>query len=193
MAVSIHPLPAEGLSCQWPLSCALKIASRPQPSFDLDFVLYQDISVEIRRIQSLHQHGNFTTIEFSCLGSEIRLLSSDLVLCAIPFLPNDISVHGQAARINRTSTPLFVKLEEVIALLSSAGPLFIKSIENVSSERAAMLHKLEQELVYNKNLRDEHIEDVNVVGWRKDRFMLAWEAGLLVAKKLVRWRIKIGD
>ncbi len=115
------------------------------------------------------------------------------MLCAIPFLPNDISGLGQAGRINRTSTPLFVKLEEVIALLSSAGPLSIKSIENVSYERAAMLHKLEQELVYNKNLRNEHIKDVSVEGWRKDRFMLAWEAGLLVAKKLVRWKIKSSE
>ncbi|KJA27419.1 hypothetical protein HYPSUDRAFT_934307 [Hypholoma sublateritium FD-334 SS-4] len=183
----------QGLSCRWPLSCALRIASRPRPSFDLDFVHYQDIAVEIRRIQSLHQHGNSTTIEFSCLGSAIRLVSSDFVLCAIPFLPNDENMHGQAARINRTSTPLFVKLEEIIAFLSSAEPISIKSIENISSEHAATLHELEQELVYNKNLRNEHIKDVSLEGWRKDRFMLAWEAGLLMAKKLVRWRITIGN
>lgn len=152
---------------------------------------YHGLGAEIRRIQSLHRRGNSTVIEFSCLGRGVWPMSLDFILCAVLFLPIDMHTGGRAARINRTSAPLFIKLESVIALLSSTGALPIKSIENISIEHTSMLYDLEQELVYNRDLRQEHIEDVGLEGWRKDRFMLAWEAGLLRAGKLARWRIRL--
>lgn len=185
----------EGLSTHWPLASFLRIASCARPSFDLDFVPYHDLQVELRRIHELHRQKNATVIEFSCLGTGVRLMSSDFVLCAVPFLQQDDAkdTHTYTTRISRTSMPFFMQMHDVISILTSSRATTIKSVMNISYEHAETLYKVERELVNDRNLRIQHIKDIGLAGWRKDRLMLAWEAGLLSSRLLVRWRITLSD
>ncbi|KAF9483795.1 hypothetical protein BDN70DRAFT_264046 [Pholiota conissans] len=181
------------LSTQWPLACILRIASCSRPSFDLDFVPYHELRHEIRCIQDLHRPGNSTVIEFSCLGPGVRLMGADFLLCAVPFVTSNVNAHACKKRINRTSMPFFVQVHDVVGILTSRRALAVKSIINISWEYAETLYRLEKDLVNDRNLRTQHIEDVALAGWREDRLMLAWEAGLLTSKLLVRWRITFSE
>jgi hypothetical protein len=155
-------------------------------SIDLDVVPHRDLETELRRIQISYQAASSITIEFSCLASSVTFMSKQFVLCAIPLLPRTLGKRIE--RKPRTSTLLLTRLESIVALLSSLSCRIVR-VDNVSFGQAAILQKLEMDLVDNRSKRVECIQDLGVAGWREERFMLAWEAALLASGILVRWRI----
>jgi len=88
----------------------------------------------------------------------------------------------------RTSTPLLLTLQRVVAAMSNER-LSILSVTNISSEHAESLLVQEKELVTIKHLRDHTVNNRGLTGWRKRRLALVWQAGLLSAGLLIRWRI----
>ncbi|KAF8964006.1 hypothetical protein BDZ97DRAFT_1919245 [Flammula alnicola] len=183
----------QGLSTHSSLEPNIRVVSQPGPSFDLDFSPYDKLETEMRRIQERHQSENTPTIEFSCLNPRIRFMAPDFLLCAIPFLPGVYSKHQttRKRRTDRTTTPLFVQLQDIVALLSATGSSRIRNIVDISSEHAEALYKLEQDLVDDRDLRTEHIKVAGVDGWREERFLMTWEAGLLRSGLLFRWRVTL--
>lgn len=67
--------------------------------------------------------------------------------------------------------------------------LSILSITNISSEHADSLLVQEKELATSKDLRNHVVSNRGLTGWRKRRLALVWQAGLLSAGLLIRWRI----
>ncbi|KAF8163503.1 hypothetical protein B0H34DRAFT_837142 [Crassisporium funariophilum] len=157
-------------------------------AFDLDFISYHRLEAELSVIHLRLGPDSSKAIEFSCLAPGIGFLTHDFVLCAIPFLPTTYRTSKTNTQVSHTTTPLFVSLNSVIASLSS-GPWTIKSIQNISNLHALALDKLGQDLLYDKAARSAFIEGANVAAWREKIFRLAWEAALLRAGLLMRWRV----
>jgi hypothetical protein len=155
-------------------------------SIDLDVVPYRDLETALRRIQAPYQAGSLITIEFSCLASGIAFMSTQFILCAIPLLPR---AFGKRTKRNpRTSMLLLTRLETVVALLLSLSYRIV-CVDNVSYRQAAILQTLEMDLAGNKSKRVDCINNFGIAGWREERFMVAWEAALLISGNLVRWKI----
>ncbi|KDR73537.1 hypothetical protein GALMADRAFT_251264 [Galerina marginata CBS 339.88] len=165
------------------------IAEHSPRFYDLDLVQYLDLNAEISRIQLLTQSTSSTIVEFSCLAMPTGFLTHQFMLCAIPFVPY-LAGEKHGSRKNRTSAPLLAKLPDILSLFP-AGTSMIDNVVNISYQHAISLQSMEKELVDNKRVRQEYIRDVGMVGWREDRLMLVWEAGLLQCGLLNRWRITL--
>jgi hypothetical protein len=86
------------------------------------------------------------------------------------------------------NVPSTLSLQKVIGWLSKDYATVL-SVTNISSEQATILCGQEKDMVYSCNLRTRLVGDEGLVGWRRKRFMLLWEAGLLTTGLLFRWRI----
>lgn len=159
------------------------------PSFtrsynDLDHIPIRRIEFELLNIQRTHLSGATFSIEFTCFAPGVAFLSSCYILCLVPFL---YASRGHQYRTHRFSV-LALSLQKVIGLLNNRYASIL-TVTNISSKQAAVLCCRERDMVYNGNLRNRLISDEGLVGWRRERFMLLWEAGLLSAGLLFRWRI----
>jgi len=157
--------------------------------FDLDCLQYLDLSKEVIRIKQQLMPKSSAILEFSCLSPEAGPLSFECMACTILFSPYIVNVR-LGKRKNRTTMPLFTKVQDIVALLST-GTSLIENIANVSREHARFLCAMEGDLCYNRDIRQEHIAQVGLVGWREDRLLLLWEASLLLSGVLTRWRINV--
>lgn len=155
---------------------------------DLDFVPFHKLEKEINKIQSSLQSGSTTILEFSCLASEVRFMSRKFILCAIPFLLRTYNDPKKAFKYGRTIVPLLTGFNTFVAIMSSESST-IKSIGNISSWHAHSLLQLEERLSNDRHLRMTCVREEGIAGWREKKFMLAWEAGLLRAGFLMRWRV----
>jgi hypothetical protein len=89
-----------------------------------------------------------------------------------------------------SSVPLTLSLLKVIGFLTSDF-VSILTITNISSEQADVLRFQEQAMVHESDLRNRLLTEGGLMGWRRKRFTLQWEAGLLSAGLLCRWRITL--
>ena len=82
------------------------------------------------------------------------------------------------------------RLSAFVALLSSeSSKVGIRSIVDISRWHAQSLLQLEERLSNDRHLRMTCVQEEGITGWRVEKFMLAWEAGLLRAGLLTRWRV----
>ncbi|KAF8798200.1 hypothetical protein BYT27DRAFT_7265305 [Phlegmacium glaucopus] len=157
---------------------------------DLDFVPFHNLEKEINKMQSSLQSGSTTVLEFSCLAPGVRFMGRDFILCAIPFLLRTYRDSKVALKYGRTTAPLLTRFNTFVALMSSKSST-IKSIGNISSWHAHSLLHLEERLSNDRHLRMTCVQEEGIAGWREKKLMLAWEAGLLRAGFLTRWRVVI--
>jgi len=151
---------------------------------DLDHIPYYRIEREVLRILRTQLSDAIFSIEFTCFAPGITFVSPCYILCILPFLYASRSRNSYV----RNSVPSTLSLQKVIGWLSNDYATTL-SVTNISSEQAAILCEQEKCMVYNSNLRNQLIGDESLVGWRRKRFMLLWEAGLLSAGLIFRWRI----
>ena len=154
---------------------------------DLDFVPYYDLESEIKRNMRIHKPGSTFSMEFSALAPGINLLGQTAIMCSLPFQSTFSRKHEIASY--RTATPLLVSLQRVVALTSNDGSCAIESVNNVSRQRAEHLYQIEQQLTDDRKARREVVNGEGIYRWREKRLILGWEAGLLTAGLLIRWRI----
>ncbi len=170
-----------------PLSCA----------YDLDYTPYHNIEHLIFRLRRIHKLGSTFSIEFSCLTSRSTFFSRHFILCAIPlfFLSKDHKPGNRTSKPLRSTTPLFLTLQQVIAVLSKPSNLgraeSVLSITNITMEHAKLLRAQERELVENRGVRSRIVDEGGVAAWREKRLVLLWEAGLLSAGLLTRWHVQL--
>lgn len=157
-------------------------------SLDLDFVPFHHLEKEINEIQSSLQLGSAINLEFSCLAPAVRFMSRDFILCAIPFLLRTYKDSKETPKHSRTTAPLLTPFKTFVDLLSSESST-IRSIVNISRWHAHSLLQLEERLSNDRHLRMTCVQEEGIAGWREKKFMLAWEAGLLHAGFLTRWRV----
>ena len=155
---------------------------------DLDFVPFHHLGKEINKVQSSLQSGSTIILEFSCLAPAVRFMSRDFILCAIPFLLRTYKNSKEAPKHSRTTAPLLTRFNTLVALLSSESSK-IRSIVDISRWHAHSLLQLEERLSNDRHLRMTCVQEEGITGWREKKFMLAWEAGLLRAGFLTRWRV----
>jgi len=167
---------------------AAQLHSTTLYSLDLDFVPFHKLEKEINKIQFGLQSGSTTVLEFSCLAPGVRFMGRDFILCAIPFLLRTYKGSKEALKYGRTTAPLLTRFNTFVALMSSKSST-IKSIGNISCWHAQSLLQLEERLSNDRHLRMTCVQEEGIAGWREKRFMLAWEAGLLRAGFLTRWRV----
>lgn len=117
-------------------------------------------------------------------------MDHDFILCAIPFLLPTSKDSKEALRYSRTTTPLLTRFKTFVALMSSESST-IRSIENISRSHASSLLQLEERLSNDRHLRMACVRKEGIAGWREKKFMSAWEAGLLRAGFLTRWRVTL--
>ena len=158
-------------------------------TYDLDFVPFHHLEKEVNKIRSSLPSGS-TILEFSCLDPAIRFMSRDFILCAIPFLLRTYKDSNEASKYSRTPAPLLTRFNTFVALLSSeSSTIRIRSIVDISRWHAHSLLQLEERLSNDRDLRTTCVQEEGIAGWREKKFMLAWEAGLLRAGFLMRWRV----
>ena len=141
---------------------------------DLDFVPFHKLEMEIKKIKSSFQLGSTTILEFSCLAPGVRFMGCNFILCAIPFLLRTYKDSKDALKYGRTTAPLLTQFNTFVALMSSKSST-IKSIGNISCRHAHSLLELEERLSNDRHLRTTCVQEEGVAGWRKRKFMLAWE------------------
>ena len=149
---------------------------------DLDHVPSRKIENELLRIQRTHISGTTFSIEFTCFAPGILLLSPCHILCLVP------SLYASGTHQHRSSVPLALSLQKVIGCLSN-DYASILTITNISAEQAEILCLQAKDLVHKRNLRSRLVSNEGLLGWRRKRFLLLWEAGLLSAELLLRWRV----
>lgn len=155
---------------------------------DLDFVPFHHLGKEINKILSSLQSGSTIILEFSCLPPSVTFMSRDFILCAIPFLLRTYKDLKEAPKHSRTTAPLLTRFITFVALLSSESST-IRSIVDISRWHAHSLLQLEERLSSDRHLRMTCVQEEGIAEWREKKFMLAWEAGLLRAGFLTRWRV----
>jgi hypothetical protein len=168
----------------------LNAGASSSTSLDLDFVPFHHLEKEIIKIQSSLSLGSTIILEFSCLAPAVRFMSRDFILCSIPFLLRTYKGSNlkEAPKHSRTTSPLLTRFNTFVALLSSESSK-IRSIVDISRWHAHSLLQLEERLSNDRHLRMTCVQEEGIAGWREKKFMLAWEAGLLRAGFLTRWRV----
>ncbi|TFK42387.1 hypothetical protein BDQ12DRAFT_676119 [Crucibulum laeve] len=165
--------------------------SMPVYTLDLDYVPYQHIQSSIQKTLSSLQPGTSLVVNFTAIQQATAYLDEQFVLCAIPFLPRKYGNSHTKKKHVRTAVPLYLTLPHALEIISNAPNTTIHSVENASRERALSLQAWEQLLVHDRKLRSVYIDENGIESWRENRFLLAWEAGLLMAEFLIRWHVVI--
>ncbi|KAI0333613.1 hypothetical protein GY45DRAFT_1334878 [Cubamyces sp. BRFM 1775] len=169
-------------------------------SISLDCTPYHRLEQCIRGLQTSLAQGDFLTIGLTTRAGPTAhsLLHPDTIITAIPFFPRVyLRKHTQTARNaasggERTTTPLFVTLPRVLALLTSGPePFKIELVRNVSEEYALFLWRSVNDLEEDREIRDAFVREWGVEAWREERVCTAWEAGLIGAGLLAGWAIVV--
>ncbi|KAH9901444.1 hypothetical protein C8Q73DRAFT_636589 [Cubamyces lactineus] len=169
-------------------------------SISLDCVPYHRLEECIRGLQASLAQGNCLTIGLTTrAGSTAHsFLHPNTIITAIAFFPraylrkrNQFTTN-LASGGERTTTPLFVTLPRVLALLTSGPePFKIELVRNVSEEYALFLWRSVDDLEEDREIRGAFAHEWGVKAWREERVCTAWEAGLVDAGLLAGWAIVV--
>ncbi|KAI0822760.1 hypothetical protein BC628DRAFT_1412047 [Trametes gibbosa] len=171
------------------------------PSVSLDCVPYHALEPAIRKLQTTLAPGSHLTIGLTTRAGPAPHTFNDprTILTALPFLPRAY-LHGRRFKTagaggpseSRTTTPLFVTLPRVLALLNSGrAPLSVVLVRNVSAEYAEFLRRSAHALDDDWEIRDAFVRDWGEGAWREERICTMWEAALVDAGLLAGWAIVV--
>lgn len=86
--------------------------------------------------------------------------------------------------------PFTTTLSTVLSTLDSQGDdISVLGVDNISDRYAESLFGAAHTLCDDRDLRGNFISRNSLVGWRKECLHGVWEAALLKAGLLVRWKI----
>lgn len=158
----------------------------------IDEIPYPHLKSSIHHIIRFLPKGTALSFQFTTLAPDIAYLSETFMICAIPFLPRIFpAVPSHEDRV-RTSTPLLASLHQVIDYLSSASAAAnIESMVDISQAYTKTLYSGIKDLTTVTDCRQACIDKYGHKGWREQQFLMAWEAGLLVARHLIRWHVVV--
>ncbi|KAI8989788.1 hypothetical protein BD414DRAFT_485186 [Trametes punicea] len=174
------------------------------PSVSLDCVPYHTLQACIRRLQRWLAPGSHLTVGLTTRAGTASRSFTDpsIILTALPFFPRAYlrsrsrptgARTGEAEyEHERTTTPLFVTLPRVLALLTSGPtPLTVELVRNVSEEYAIFLKRSVHDLEDDWEFRDAFVREWGMAAWREERVCTAWEAALVDAGLLAGWAIVV--
>ncbi|KAI0647425.1 hypothetical protein C8Q79DRAFT_1118412 [Trametes meyenii] len=184
-------------ACAPPSTLFFSMLYENAPSVSLDCVPYRTLEASVRSFQRSLDPGAYLTIGLTTrAGAAKTFFNPKTILTAIPFLPRQYLSHRRGNDSSgggeRTTTPLFVTLPRVLALLTSGPtPLTIELARNVSEEYAKFLHRSVRDLEEDREIRGAFVREWGVVAWREERVCTAWEAALLGAGLLEGWAVVV--
>jgi hypothetical protein len=137
-------------------------------------------------------------------------MSTRYLQCCAILLP---ALAHNLSKSKKTALPFFLSVEDVIRRLKSISrksacasrytrsrsetyveereenKAVIKAVENISMLHAEALDLHESDMVFDRWVRSGFVARHGSDAWRETRLRLKWEAGLLRAKVLVRYKV----
>ncbi|KAF9497458.1 hypothetical protein BDN71DRAFT_1444608 [Pleurotus eryngii] len=178
--------------------------NRTECAVSLDIAPFSEISKIFRLMDNTLQHGTRASIYFSSIAPDLAFLGPEYTICAVsffmrqqtfarPILSKERYTHdSDPPRRAYTSTPLLLNLAKVTGLLANHAPgLHVDYVQDVSLEtRLSLIHE-EKQLAEDSKTRKAYVRRYNIRAYLEERFMLAWEAGLLGNGNLQRWKVRV--
>ncbi|KZT29724.1 hypothetical protein NEOLEDRAFT_469830 [Neolentinus lepideus HHB14362 ss-1] len=170
-------------------------SSLPHLELTLDGVPCAHVESFVRALQSVCERNQTVIINFTTLDPSVRLWSKELTLCVLPFLSRhhqgtDSDLKYRLDDSKRTAIPLTTSMHKILELLTSENNAFrVVSLFDISADYSARLDRHVQDLEADASLRTTAIDKLGLEGWRQERFMISWEAGLYTAHLLTRWMV----
>ena len=153
-------------------------------TLDLDFIPLPFIpSAIILAHRQVVQEGTFE-VEFTCLADSTGFASLHFWLCAAILLPNRHNISTS----KKTGLPFIVDLPTILRSLSSPT-VTVQSVKDISRVHAKALECHESDMVNDKWMRSSFVARHGIHAWRETRLRLKWEAMLLRASLLLRWKV----
>ncbi|KAI0059532.1 hypothetical protein BV25DRAFT_1050293 [Artomyces pyxidatus] len=152
---------------------------------DLDFVPPAKLSSTIRhylRTASSIQHT--VSLLLTTKDPSVSFLDPAFALVALPFLPRRSSLN------TRTTTAFVTSLSTILGLLSDAAATVV-SVENTSTSYADALFRASETMKNEPPVRTSFVKQRGTEGWREECLCGQWEAALLQAGLLTKWRITV--
>ncbi|KAH9079692.1 hypothetical protein EDB83DRAFT_2514206 [Lactarius deliciosus] len=142
-----------------PLVNAQSAYSHSLDFFDLDFVPHRKLKIVIRHLTSSITQG----------------------------VPTSLLLTTKA---QGTTLPFTTSLSTVLTLLGThGGDISVLSVDNISVRYAESLFGAADTLCNDSDIRGKFISRNSLVGWRRECLHGVWEAALLKAGLLVKWKI----
>ena len=146
--------------------------------FDLDFVPHWKLKMTICHLTSSIKHGVTTSLLLTTKAQGLSIFDPRYTIATLFFRPP------------RTTLPFTTSLSTVLALLGAhGGEISVLGVDNVSMRYAESLFGAANSLCNDSDLRGKFISRNSLVGWRKECLHGVWEAALLKAGLLVKWKI----
>ena len=148
--------------------------------FDLDFVPHWKLKIAIRHLTSSITQGVTTSLLLTTKAQGLSIFDPRFSIAALFFRPP------------RTTLPFSTSLPTVLDLLGThGGDISVLSVDNISVRYADSLSGAANSLCNDSDLRAKFISRNSLVGWRKECLHGFWEAALLKAGLLVKWKITL--
>ncbi|KAI0306295.1 hypothetical protein B0F90DRAFT_1688731 [Multifurca ochricompacta] len=147
---------------------------------DLDFVPHWKLKSLVRQlISSLHE-GTTTSLLLTTKAPELSMFDSRYAIATLFFQPP------------RTTLPFTTSISTVLTLLGTYGDsISVLGAENITISYAESLFGAASTLCTDTDIRAKFIGRNSLVGWRKECLRGVWEAALLKAGLLIKWKITI--
>ncbi|KAN0140890.1 hypothetical protein V8E53_001334 [Lactarius tabidus] len=158
----------------------LFVANARGDLFDLDFVPHWKLKIVIRHLASSIPQGVTTLLLLTTKAEGLSIFDPRFAITTLFFRPP------------RTTLPFTTTLSTVLSLLGThGGDISVLSVDNISARYADSLFDAANSLCNDSDLRATFISRNSLVGWRKECLHGVWEAALLKAGLLVKWKITL--
>ncbi|KAF7295513.1 hypothetical protein MIND_01091300 [Mycena indigotica] len=156
---------------------------------DLDCTSFSQVDYALDSLRVDLVRDQTATLEFTTPASSLEFLGKDFIICAISLMSRKYAKEGN----NRTTSSLFLDLKYVLQYLTTGEEaLVLDSLINISKEHAEKLVAAADRLDKDKTIRTAFVHEWGIEGYSEERFMLGWEAALLLSgKHLARWRLVV--
>ncbi|KAI9459445.1 hypothetical protein BJY52DRAFT_1211808 [Lactarius psammicola] len=146
--------------------------------FDLDFVPHWKLKVVIRHLTSSITQGVTTSLLLTTKAQGLSIFDARFTITTLFFRPP------------RTTLPFTTSLPTVLSLLGThGGDISVLSVDNITERYAESLFGAANTLCNDSDTRGKFISRNSLVGWRRECLHGVWEAALLKAGLLVKWKI----
>ncbi|KAH9066377.1 hypothetical protein EDB87DRAFT_1828403 [Lactarius vividus] len=161
-----------------PLANAQSAYGHSLDFFDLDFVPHRKLKIVIPHLTSSITQGVTTSLLLTTKAQGLSMFDPRFTVAALFFRPP------------RTTLPFTTSLSTVLTLLGThGGDISVLSVDNISVRYAESLFGAANTLCNDGDIRRKFISRNSLVGWRRECLHGFWEAALLKAGLLVKWKI----
>lgn len=136
---------------------------------------------------------DYLNVEFTCLASDVEWMSKRFLLCCAILVP---SLGHNLSKSKKTALPFLVSYADIAVRIQAISSVCHSSkdkamIQDISMLHADALELHENDIVFDRWVRSSFVARHGPDAWRETRLRLKWEAALLRAKVLVRYKVTV--